>query len=152
MERLILLPPNWPFRGAEDTEIITSKLSKEEADEIIVDIKLGNIEKCLKTSTNSTEKDKEKEERDAFIADWLHSTTSNIKDIPNMDQLPEEIQQLLIQYEDVFREKLVEGRTMECPPVELKVDKDKIKPEECIRPRPVPAHWKKQHDDILDYL
>ena len=49
-----------------------------------------------------------------------------------MDQLPIEIQQLLCQYEDVFREKLVEGRTMETPPVELKVDTKKKKPEECI--------------------
>ena len=149
---MILLPPNWPFRGADDTEIIMSKLTKEEAEEIISYLKSGNIERCLKTSTKSTEKDAEKEERDAFIADQLYSTTGNIKDVPNMDQLPEEIQQLLIQYEDVFREKLVEGRTMECPPIELKVDKDKKKPEECIRPRPVPAHWKKQHDEILDYL
>ena len=133
MEKLILLPNNWPFRGddSNDSEIITSKLSKEEAEEIIADFKSGNIERCLKTSTKSKE-DMEKNDRDAFIADCLYSTTGNIKDVPNMDQLPEEIQQLLWQYEDDFREKLVEGQTMETPPMELKVDKEKKKPEECI--------------------
>ena len=70
MEKLILLPNNWPFRS-DDTEIITSKLTKEEAAEIISDLKSGNIERCLKTSTkeNDTEKDKERKARDELIAD-----------------------------------------------------------------------------------
>ena len=69
-----------------------------------------------------------------------------------MEELPEEIRQLLWQYKDVFKEKVIKGRTMDIPPVELRIDKSKERPEECIHPRPVPAHWKKQHDKILDYL
>ena len=70
MEKMILLPNNWPFHS-DDTEIITSKLTKEEAVEIISDLKSGNIERCLKTSTkdNDTEKDKERKARDELIAD-----------------------------------------------------------------------------------
>ena len=96
MEKLILLPTNWPFHS-EEPEIITSKLTKEEASEIIEDLQQGNISRCLKTSKKENKKEGEKEEQsmEDFIADRLYSTTGNIKDVPNMDQLPEEIQQLL---------------------------------------------------------
>ena len=89
LERLILLPSNWPFRDdTNQSQIITSKLSKEEAEEIIENLKSGNIERCLKATSTNKEEEKEKKERDAFISDCLYSTTGNIKDVPNMDELP----------------------------------------------------------------
>ena len=68
LEKMILLPPNWPF-CSDDTDIITSKLSKEEADEIISDIRDGNIERCLKTLTKEGGKDgsDEKKSHDEFL-------------------------------------------------------------------------------------
>ena len=69
-----------------------------------------------------------------YIADRLYSTTGNIKDVPNMESLPEEIQQLLHQYEDVFCEKFERGSTMKIEPVDIKVDMEREKPPECIRP------------------
>ena len=41
---------------------------------------------------------------------------------------------------------------MKIEPVDIKVDKEKEKPPECIRPRPVPAHWRKENEKILDEL
>ena len=139
LERLILLPKSWPFRDdSNDSRIITSKLTKEEAEEIIEGLRLGHIERCLKATSTTKKSDKERQE---LLADRLYSTTGNVKDVPNMAELPEEICQLLWQYEDVFKEKLVQGRTMDIPLVELRIDKSKPVPEQCIHPRPVPAHW-----------
>ena len=63
-----------------------------------------------------------------YIADRLYSTTGNIKDVPNMESLPEEIQQLFHQFEDIFCEKLERGRTMKIEPVDIKVDKERENP------------------------
>ena len=41
---------------------------------------------------------------------------------------------------------------MKIEAVNIKVDKEREKPHKCIRPRPVPAHWRKENDNILDYL
>ena len=45
-----------------------------------------------------------------------------------MENLLEEIQQLLHQFEDVFCEKHERGRTMKIEPVDIKVDKEREKP------------------------
>ena len=64
LERMILLPNNWPFRDDTDqSQIITSKLSKEEAEEILEGLKTGNIVRCLKATTTDKEGEKAKKER-----------------------------------------------------------------------------------------
>ena len=52
MYKLILLPSNWPFHS-ENPKIITSNLTKEEAETIISDIQKGEIERCLKTESEN---------------------------------------------------------------------------------------------------
>ena len=41
---------------------------------------------------------------------------------------------------------------MKIDPVDIKINEEMEKPPKCIRPRPVPAHWREENDRILDEL
>ena len=48
--------------------------------------------------------------------------------------------------------KLLKGRWIKTKPVDIVVDPDVEKPEECMRPRPIPAHWQEEANQIIDNL
>ena len=99
MYKLILLPHNCPF-NSKDSEIITSNLTKEEDQTTISDLQKCKIDRYLKTKSDDDSKGyrgyKSKEE---YISDILYSTWGNLSDMPNLKSLPEEIRQLLNQYQ-----------------------------------------------------
>ena len=150
--KLFLLPKNWPYK-CYPTDFRTCILDEEEASRILKYLEKGSIDRCLKTKV---EDDKKPCNRHASKEEWLayrlYSCTGNMKDIPNMEQLPKEIRELFMPYEDVLCDKLPQGRTVKIDLVDIWINEEIEKPQECLSPCPTPAHWREESNKILDVL
>ena len=102
----------------------------------------GNMEWCLKTKVDDkTQPYEGYDSKDQWLQDILWSATGCVEDIPNMKELPEQLQQVLLQYEDIFCAKLPLGKRMKLGPVNIQVDKTMEKPPECLCPHPTSTYW-----------
>ena len=155
LEKLRLIPKNWPYVH-DYTDCRKSELSQEDAEEIISRVQQGTMERCLKVEKEAgpslSGHYRGYESKEAYLYDHLWSSTGSVEDIPRLDELPEEIHQILYQYFDIFCTSLPRGRRIKVKPVDIVIDPEVPKPELCLRPQPMPAHWQPKVDNIIDNL
>jgi hypothetical protein len=98
IEKLRLIPSNWPFAG-DFSQCRRSTLSQAEAEQIIQNIQTGGMDRCMKVET-SEEVPKSGpfegyETREDWLSDHLWSSTGSVEDVPGFNKFPEEIKKIL---------------------------------------------------------
>ena len=80
---------------------------------------------------------------------WLD--TGDITCIPNMQNIPENLQKMIQEFWDVFSDSIGD-RPMDVPPVKLTVDESVPKPAKTMTCRAIPLHWQDSGECILTDL
>ena len=130
-EALGLLPRNWPNHGPGDATY--SKLYQA-----------NSVETAQKQENEGRVDLTELQER-------LWSDTGDITCIPNMQNLPENLQKLIREFRDVFSDSIGD-RPMDVPPVKLTVDESVPKPAKTTTCHAIPLHWQDSGEHILTDL
>ena len=130
-EALGLLPRNWPNHGPGDT----------------------SYSKLYQANSVVTTQTQENDGRVGLteLQERLWSDTGDISCVPNMQNLPENLQKLIREFRDVFSDT-ISDRPMDVPPVKLMVDESMPKPVKTMTCWAIPLHWQESGERILTDL